>query len=102
MIRACSTEIGCEPKYLKLETEKNDWHGALHCVTQGEFPCGVTKLPVSVFRQATSGLAAREGLDTKSQISSTKTTNCRPSQPHVFCVCDTAASVFWQRQEIKT
>ena len=30
---------------LKLETEKNDLYGALRCVAQREFPCGVTKLP---------------------------------------------------------
>ena len=44
-IRACSTGIGCELKSLKLETEKNDLYGALRCVAQREFPCGVTKLP---------------------------------------------------------
>jgi len=48
MIRACSTEIGCELKSLRLETEKNDLHGALRCVTQREFPCGATKLPDTV------------------------------------------------------
>jgi hypothetical protein len=33
-----------------------------------------------------------EGLDTTSQNNSTKTTNCPYDQPHVSCVCDTAAS----------
>src|ERR1035437_10290967 len=100
MTRACSTAIGCEPKYLKLETEKYDLHDALRCVTQREFPCGVTKLPVSVFSfgKQQVGLAAREGLDTTSQISSIKTINCRHGQPRVSCVCDTGASVFWQPQ----
>jgi hypothetical protein len=37
-IRACSTEIGCEPKSLKPEMGQNDLHGALRCVTQKEFP----------------------------------------------------------------
>jgi hypothetical protein len=36
---------GCQLKFSKPETEKNDLHGALRCVAQREFPCGVTKLP---------------------------------------------------------
>jgi hypothetical protein len=47
MIRACSTEIGCELKSLRLETEKNDLHGALRRVMQEEFPYGVKNLPDS-------------------------------------------------------
>ena len=43
-------------------------------------------------------LVAGEGLDTTSQINSTKTTSCRHGQPRVSCVCDTGASAFWQRQ----
>jgi hypothetical protein len=46
-------------------------------------------------------MVAGEGLDTTSQNNSTKTTNCRQDQPHVSCACDTAASVFWQRQEFE-
>jgi hypothetical protein len=47
MIPVCSTETGCGLKSLKLETAKNDLHGVLRCVTQREFPCGVTKLLAS-------------------------------------------------------
>jgi hypothetical protein len=71
MIRACSTEIGCEPKSLKPETGKNDLHGALHCATQKEFPFGDMLL-----RQTANDLVAREGLDTTSKIISTKTIVC--------------------------
>ncbi len=44
-------------------------------------------------------MVAGEGLDTTSQINSTKTISYRHGQPHVSCVCDTGASVFWQAHE---